>query len=306
MVVDLLVLIGGLALLLVGADLFVRGAAALALRFGVPPLAIGLTVVAFGTSAPELVVSLEAALSGYGGLAVGNVLGSNVANIGLILGVCVLVRAAAVSPRLLRVDVPAMLAASAAVAVMLADGALGRIDGFLLASALAAYLFVTLRSPGGAVELDVPEAAASPTWRTAVQTAAGLAGLVLGGRLLVISAVGLAEAMGVAPSVIGLTVVAVGTSLPELATSLVAALRGQADIAVGNVVGSNLFNLLGVLGVSALVAPLDVGTVGTMPIGAMLVAAALVVPLMWTGKRLVRWEGAVLVSGYAAYLVVVL
>ena len=306
MLPDLLWLGAGLALLLVGADLFVRGASALALRFGLSPLAVGLTVVAFGTSAPELVVSLEAAITGHGGIAVGNVLGSNVANIGLILGACVLVRAAAVSPRLLRVDVPVLLATSAGVAVLLLDGAIGRPDGLLLVLALAAYLVVTLRSPGGAMDLEAPAMPAAPAWQTAALTAAGLIGLLFGGHLLVGSAVGLAEAAGVSEAVIGLTVVAVGTSLPELAASLVAALRGQSDIAVGNVVGSNIFNLLGVLGTSALVAPLDAGTTGGVAVGAMLLAAALAAPLMWTGRRLARWEGALLLSGYAAYLVVVL
>jgi cation:H+ antiporter len=303
MLLDAIAILGGLLLLLVGADVFVRGAAALALRFGLSPLVVGLTVVAFGTSAPELVVSVESALEGHGGLALGNVFGSNVANVGLILGVCVLVRSAAVDPRLLRIDVPVLMIASLGVAALLLDGALSLVDGLVLLGALAAYLALTLKKPGGAVEVEAPEVeAAEPMWKMLAATTSGLAMLVFGGSWLVSGAVDFAAAVGVPEAVIGLTVIAVGTSLPELATSLVAALRGQSDIAVGNVIGSNIFNLLCVLGVASLVAPLGVESVGSLAVLAMVGAAALAAPMMWTGRRLVRWEGAVLLGAYVTYV----
>ena len=302
MVFDFFTVLAGLALLLVGADAFVRGAAALALRIGLPPLAVGLTVVAFGTSAPELVVSVQSSMEGHGGLALGNVLGSNVANMGLILGVCVLVRSAAVAPRLLQIDVPVLVAASLGALLLLLDGAIGALDGLLLLGALAGYLAFTLRKPGGAIEIEAPEGAVGPAWKTGATAGVGLASLVAGGSLLVAGAVDLASEAGVPEAVIGLTVVAIGTSLPELATSLVAAFRGHSDIAVGNVVGSNIFNLLGVLGVASLIAPLSAESVGLFAVAAMVGAAVLAVPLMWTGRRLVRWEGAVLLGCYVAYV----
>ena len=308
MTLDLVSLAGGLVLLLLGAEAFVRGAAALALRLGLSPLAVGLTVVAFGTSAPELVVSLNAALTGHGGLAVGNVVGSNIANLGLILGACVLLRAAAVERGLLRIHVPVMLAVSALLAALLIDGHLSRFDGAMLSLGMAAYLYTTLRPADGddALPAEVDESSGAPAWKTGLMTVLGLTALVGGGHLLIGGAVGLAETLGVPEAIIGLTVVAIGTSLPELATSLVAAVRGHSDMAVGNVVGSNIFNVLGVLGISALVMPLSMGAVEPRDIAVMLAAAVLAAGLMWTGYRLARWEGAVLLGGYAAYLVAVL
>ena len=315
MLADSLAIAGGLVLLVAGADAFVRGAAALALRFGLPPLAVGLTVVAFGTSAPELAVSLEAALAGSGGLALGNVLGSNVANVGLILGLAALVRSAAVEPALLRRDVPVMLAASVALGALLLDGRLGRLDGALLLLGLGLYLRLTLkRSSTGTPDAPVlPETAGSgmsPTWRTAALTLGGLGALVFGADRLIAGATGVAASFGVPEAVVGLTLVAVGTSLPELATSLVAALRGESDLAVGNVVGSNIFNVFGVLGASALAAPLAAspgGAEATLVAAAAVVGAAVLAgALMWTGRRVERWEGAVLLGAYGAYVAAVL
>ena len=310
MLLDLLALAGGLALLYFGAESLVRGAAALALRLGLSPLVVGLTVVALGTSAPELVVSVEAALEGRGGLALGNVVGSNISNVGLILGVSVLLRTAPVLPQLLRRDVPVMVAASVALPLLLLDGALGRAEGAVLAAALVGYVALTLwKARPGSEALPAAEALPDPVgsaWRDAALTLGGLVGLVVGGRFLVGGAVGIAEALGVSEAVVGLTIVAVGTSLPELATSVVASLRGEGDIAVGNVVGSNVFNVLGVLGLSAVASPLHRGAIGALDLGAMVLLAAVVVPLMWTGRRLVRWEGALLLGCYAGYLLVLL
>ena len=304
---------GGLVLLVGGADAFVRGASALALRLGWSPLVVGFTVVAFGTSAPELAVSLEAAFGGSGDLALGNVLGSNVANVGLILGASALVRSAAVAPDLLRRDVPALLIASVVLAGLLLDDRLSRADGTVLLLGLVGYVAFTLRqSDSAAAEgLEAPaEARAASGWRTAALSLGGLIALVLGADVLIGGATGLAATLGVPEPVIGLTLVAVGTSLPELATSLTAALRGQADLAVGNVVGSNIFNVLGVLGTSALVRPLvateGAATAGWTGTGAVVAAALLASLLLWTGRRLDRWEGAVLLAAYAAYLFVLL
>ena len=304
MLLDLLTLAGGLVLLVVAATVLVRGAAALALRLGLSPVVVGLTVVAFGTSAPELVVSVQAALAGAGGIAVGNVVGSNVANVGLVLGAAVLVRPFATDPAVLRRDLPVLFAVTALAAALLWDRQMGRGEGAVLAAGLVAYLAWSVRAARAEPEaLEVDLAPAGPAWRDALFVVAGLAGLVLGADLFVGAATGLAEAAGVSNAVIGLTVVAVGTSLPEFSTTIVAALRGEAGIAVGNVVGSNLFNLLGILGVAAVVRPLDtpgLEAVDVAVMGAFTLALGLA---LWTGRRLVRWEGAVLLAGYAGYMV---
>lgn len=309
MVSDILALAGGLALLTAGATALVRGAAALALRLGLTPLIVGLTVVAFGTSAPELVVSVEAALAGAGAIAVGNVVGSNVANIGLILGLVVLLRPFPVDRSLLRRDVPVLVAVTLGAALVLADRTVGAAEGAALVAGLVAYLVWSVRQARrdtaaaallpGAADLPVPS---GPAWRDGVLVAGGLAGLVVGADLFVGGAVALAEAAGVSNAVIGLTVVAIGTSLPELATSLVAAWRGESEIAAGNVIGSNLFNLLGILGVAALVQPLSASGLALADVGVMVAFTLAMAVLMVLGRRLVRTEGALLVGGYAAYL----
>lgn len=304
MLPDVLALVGGLALLVAAASALVRGAAALALRLGLTPLVVGLTVVAFGTSAPELVVSVQAALAGAGGIAVGNVAGSNVANIGLILALAVLVRPIASDAALLRRDLPALVAATALAVALLWDRALGRGEGALLLAGLVAYLVWSVRAARreqAAVELPVA-APTGPAWRDALFVAAGLAGLVWGADLFVGGAVRIAEAAGVSNAVIGLTVVAVGTSLPELATTVVAAARGEGEIAAGNVVGSNLFNLLGILGVAALVDPLDAPGLRPVDLAVMAAFTVALVPMMISGRRLVRAESGVLLAGYAGYM----
>ena len=304
MVYDLLTLAGGLALLVAAASGLVRGAAALALRLGLTPLVVGLTVVAFGTSAPELVVSVQAALADAGGIAVGNVVGSNVANVGLVLAVAVLVRPLASDPSLFRRDLPALVAATALAALLLADRQLGRVEGAGLVLGLVAYLVWSVRaSRDQPVDLGVDVDPSGPAWRDALFVVAGLAGLVVGADLFVGAAVGLAEAAGVSNAVIGLTVVAVGTSLPEFATTIVAALRGESEIAVGNIVGSNLFNLLGILGVAALVRPMAAPGLEPVDVGVMAAFTLALAAMLWTGRQLVRVEGAVLLAGYLGYVV---
>ena len=308
MALDLLTLAGGLALLVGAASVLVRGAAALALRLGLTPLVVGLTVVAFGTSAPELVVSVQAALAGAGGIAVGNVVGSNVANVGLVLAAAVLVRPLASDPSLFRRDLPALVVVTGLATLLLADRQLGRWEGAALVAGLVVYLFWSVRAahqqPAGQQPegVEVGLAPQGPAWRDALFVVAGLAGLVLGADLFVDAAVRLAEAAGVSNAVIGLTVVAVGTSLPEFATTVVAVLRGESQIAVGNVVGSNLFNLLGILGVAALVRPLAAPGLEPVDLAVMGAFTAGLALMLWTGRRLVRAEGAVLLAGYVGYL----
>ena len=300
---DFLSLAGGLALLVGAASILVRGASALALRFGLSPLVVGLTVVAFGTSAPELVVSIQAALAGADGIAVGNVVGSNIANIGLVLGLAVLIRPIVSDESVLRRELPALLGATVLGTVFLADREVTRLEGAALVLGLVAYMVWSLREArrqrDAATDLTVPTG--SP-WRDALFVGLGLGGLIVGADVFVGGAVGLAEVAGVPNAVIGLTVVALGTSMPELATSLVAAARGESEIAVGNVVGSNLFNVLGILGLSSLVSPLAAPGLSLVDVAVMAILALVLVPMMWTGRRLARIEGGVLVAGYVGYV----
>jgi cation:H+ antiporter len=304
---DFLSVLGGLALLVVGAAALVRGAAALAIRLGLTPLVVGLTVVAFGTSAPELVVSVDAALKGVGGIAVGNVVGSNVANVGLILALAAMVRPVPASPALLRRDVPVMIAVTAFVIVMLRDGRIGLIEGVLLVLGLVVYLgfsiYVARREQraADAVAAGLP-VEKGPKWLDPVLAVAGLAVLIAGAELMVGGAVALAEDFGVSDALIGLTIVAIGTSLPELATSVVAAARGEGAIAAGNVVGSNVFNLLGILGCAAVLNPLDAPGIRPSDLAVMAAFSVVLVPLMLSGRRLVRAEGAVLLAAYVSYV----
>ena len=285
------------------ASLLVRGASALALRFGLSPLVVGLTVVAFGTSAPELVVSVQAALAGADGIAVGNVVGSNIANVGLVLGLAVLVRPIVSDASVLRRDLPVLLGATLLGAVLLSDREVSRTEGALLVLGLVAYIAWSVREARR--QRDAATDFAAPTgspWRDTLYVVLGLVGLVVGADVFVGGAVGLAEAAGVSNAVIGLTVVALGTSMPELATSLVAAARGESEIAVGNVVGSNLFNVLGILGLSSLVSPLVAPGLEFVDVAVMAALALVLVPMMWSGRRLVRIEGGVLVASYVGYV----
>jgi cation:H+ antiporter len=303
--------LAGIVVLYFGAEGLVRGSASLAARLGLTPLVIGLTVVAFGTSMPELVVSIGAALEGAGPIAVGNAVGSNIANIALILGLAALIRPLRVQAQVVRVDVPILLAASLVLVGLLRNDAIGRIEGGLLLAGLVGYTVATLRharreraADGAAVGVELAEGVPPPRRSAALDTALGLGGLallVLGARLLVSGAVAIAEGFGLAPAVIGLTIVAVGTSLPELATSVVGALRGEGDIAVGNVVGSNIFNILGILGATALVRPLDEAGMGVVDLAVMLGLTLALVPVMRSGFRISRLEGGALLAAYVAY-----
>ncbi len=308
-VVIILLFVVGLALLLSGAELLVRGSSRLAASLGISPLVIGLTVVSFGTSAPELAVSMRAALTDQAGadLALGNVVGSNICNILLILGMSAAVAPLVVSAKLVRRDVPLMIGLSFLVLLLGLDGTIGRFDGILLFSGIVAFIISCLVK--GTDESELPQIEAVPGSRRALVTnlffiAAGLVMLLLGSRWLVDGAVHFARALHVSELIIGLTIVAIGTSLPELATSVMASLKDERDIAVGNVVGSNVFNLLAVLGATAAVAPNGI----PVPVSAlafdlpvMIAASVACLPIFLTGYRIDRWEGFLFLGYYGVY-----
>lgn len=309
----LLFILGGV-LLVGGAELLVRGASRLAMAAGISPLVVGLTVVALGTSSPEMAVTLGAALSSEADVAVGNLIGSNISNVLLILGLSAAVAPLVVSVRLIRLEVPLMIGVSTLVCVLALDGTISRVEGAVLFALLVLYLtFVVRRSRSEATprEHRLPgspgtgSGGTAPGWLpNGLSVAAGLVLLVVGSRWLVEGAVAAATALGVSSLVIGLTVVAVGTSLPELATSVVAAVRGERDIAVGNVVGSNLFNLLAVLGVGALVSPGGIPVAGaalSFDLPVMLAVAVACLPIFFTGHAIARWEGWLFLGYYGAY-----
>ena len=300
----------GVVLLTFGAELLVRGAVRLAAAVGLSPLIIGLTVVAFGTGAPELAVSLKAALSGQADIALGNVVGSNMLNVLFVLGISALIAPLAASSQLVRLDVPVMIGVSALTWLMAANGMIDRLDGFILASGLVGYtlllVYMGRRSPVAEQAPDLGEEPAKKTPWSLIQLVIGLALLVLGARWFVDGATDLARMLGVSELMIGLTIVAMGTSLPEVATSIVASLRGQRDMAVGNVVGSNIFNILGVLGLTASVSESGVSVAPEawrFDIPIMTAVAFMCLPIFFTGGRISRLEGALLLGYYTAYII---
>lgn len=308
-----LLLVVGLLLLLCGAEFLVKGAAALATRMGVSPFLIGLTLVGFGTSSPELVASLEGAFQGYPGIAVGNVVGSNIANILLILGIAGLVFPMTVDRGALKRDGAMLLIAAVAMVAACVYGTLSREVGFGFLALLAVYLVYTYRADrkgqDGTAKLHAAEAEfLKPARKMAlfveiVMALGGLVALVAGASLLVDSAVEIATKFGVSDSVIGLTLVAIGTSLPEVATSVLAAFRRKSDIAIGNVIGSNIFNVLGIAGTVAAVQPIAVpADIASFDIWVMAAASVLFLVFAWTGGRIGRWEALLLLVGYGAYV----
>jgi cation:H+ antiporter len=313
----ILLFAAGLVLLVGGAELLVRGSSRLAAAFGVSPLVIGLTVVAYGTSTPELAVSVSAGLEGRADLEVGNVVGSNVFNVLAILGACALLAPLRVEAQVVRREVPIMIGASLLAAALGWDGRISALDGALLTAGIVLYSvssIVQSRRETAAIQAEYAQEygpAAAPAGRAGVAVqllwiAAGLALLVVGSRWLVGGAVAAAQWLGVSEVVIGLTIVSIGTSLPEVATSVLATLRGERDIAIGNVVGSNVYNLLAILGVASLVTPggLEVAPSIRNFDGPVMIAVALAcLPLFATGHRLARWEGALFLGYYVAYAV---
>lgn len=316
MINDLVFLLLGLFILTIGAEFLVRGGARLAFLFGVAPLAIGLTIVAYGTSAPELVVSLNAALKNQTDIAVGNVVGSNIFNVLFILGSCALIKPLIVHKNLVRVDVPVMILVSLLLYVLSVDGNISRIDGIIFCTGIIAYTWYTLHSNRGTDQqadlgfLGDPKRYKDPNAKTKLIVInlfwvfLGLGLLVLGSNFLVDSAVSIARKAGISELVIGLTLIAAGTSMPEVATSIVATIRNQRDIAIGNVVGSCIYNIIAILGITALV-PNDGINVSAQVIRVdlpvMLGVAIICYPIFLSGYRIHRWEGALFLGYYVAY-----
>jgi cation:H+ antiporter len=315
---NILLFLAGLAALVVGAELLVRGASKLALSFGISPLVVGLTIVAFGTSAPELAVSVGAVLDGRTDIAIGNVVGSNIFNVLFILGLSALIVPLVVNIQLIRQEVPIMVGASVLLLALGIDGSLSWMDGAILFGLMLAYtvfLVVQSRRETKAAQDEYAQEvqpAVQGAWDSKLPVqllliAAGLVALVLGSDWLVTASVTFAKAMGVSDLVIGLTIVAAGTSMPEVATSITAAIKGERDIAVGNVVGSNTFNILGCLGLSGLVS----GEAGlamsqalmNFDIWVMLAVALACLPVFMTGREIARWEGGVFIVYYGAYVI---
>jgi cation:H+ antiporter len=299
----------GLVLLYYGAEFLVSGASSLALRLGLTPLVVGLTVVAFGTSAPEMVVSVKASLAGQGNLALGNVVGSNIFNIAIILGLSALICPMKVQVQLIRIDMPVLIGVTLLTLLLVSDRQLARWEGLLFLSGAVGYTLFALHLARRetsqealqefATELPQPK---GPVWLDWVRIGGGIILLVGGGHALVHGSVHLARMLGISEAIIGLTIVATGTSLPELATSIVAALKKEADIAVGNVVGSNILNLLAILGVSATIHPFSAAGITALDLGTMVAVSLILLPIMWTGFEVRRWEGALLLAAYGTYL----
>ena len=319
-ILSILLGIVGLAFLCYGADLLVKGGVRIAEALRIPSVIIGLTLVSSATSAPELVVSIQAALAGSGDISLGNVVGSNICNIGLILGLAAVITPMKVNRGMLFFDTPVMIVTSVVLsAFVLMSQGMTRWQAGVLLLGFAAYLWKQLhdalreRSVSGVTaEASAPCPAdgdachaskrAMPLWGAVLLVVIGLAGLVLGAKLFVNGAIVVAKLCHVSDAVIGLTIVAVGTSLPELATSVVAAIRGEDDIAVGNVVGSNIFNILCILGIAPLISPFQAAGIQIVDLIAMVAFAAVLMVMSYTGRTIRRWEGAVLLIGYAGYV----
>jgi cation:H+ antiporter len=310
-------LIFGLGLLYAGAQTLISGGAGLALRLGLTPLVIGLTVIAYGTSSPEMVVSMQAALSGNGAISIGNVVGSNICNIALILGACALISPLKGSPQIIRREIPIMIAVSVLLCIFLytGDGYLSRWEGAVLFAGIVIYTVTTVRAARRESDDSArqAESGSDVTARGSTEkkpglglsialTLGGLVILVAGSHFFVDGAVTLAEGWGISQTVIGLTIVAVGTSMPEFATSMVAAIRKNSDVAVGNIVGSNIFNIIGILGLCAMIRPIQAPAISLVDLVVMLALAVLLLPLCKSGGKISRVEGALLLAGYAGYV----
>ncbi len=327
-----LLILSGFVLLFAGGEALVRGSVGVARKFGMSELVIGLTLVGFGTSLPELVTSLEALSTGAVGLSIGNVIGSNVANILLVIGAAALVRAIMTNPRALARDGLFMLAVTILFALVVWFDAFTRLTGILFVTLLVAYLITSVildrreNSAAGGVHSGEAEEFDNndPIWLSAILTLAGIIGVIFGAKFLVSGGSDAARLFGVSETVIGISIVAIGTSLPELVTSIMAARKGKADVALGNVLGSNVFNVLGILGVSAIVYPFSLvngGSVGAVPLdvaamqfgeaasmvtwtdmGALFLSLFLLFLFAYTGRKLARWEGGILLAGYFLYM----
>ena len=311
-------IIVGLLLLIFGGEALVRGSVGVAKRLGVSELLIGLTLVGFGTSAPELVTSLQAAAIGSPTMAVGNVAGSNIANILLVLGLGALIRPIVTNPRALARDTVFLILTTILFIVLCYLNGFSQMGvGAAMVAALLAFLIGTVvvdqRRPGPVAEMHKAEGEVvelpMPFWLALVVAISGLAGIIYGAKLLIDNGIALARDIGVSETLIGLTIVAVGTSLPELVTVVVASMRGRADVAVGTIIGSNLFNILGILGITTLIHPFNLATdqfILQRDLGAVVLSLVFLILFALTGRKLARWEGFALLAGYGVYLYVLL
>lgn len=304
-----LYIIGGLVLLFFGADWLVKGAMTLALNLGLSPLIVGLTVVALGTSVPEALVSVQAAIGHQGGIAIGNVVGSNILNIALILGLSALITPLKVDSHLVKADVPLLTGATFMLVVLLEDFHISRMEGTFLLLCIVGYIvgnIMTVKKTTPEEDkiegMEIPEDPGNNFWRDIALLIVGIITLGFGAKFLVTGAVDLARLWGLSEALIGLTIVSIGTGTPELATALMAAYRKSADLAIGNAVGSNLFNIMFVLGLAGLVAPLDAIGINSSDLYVMLAVTILLLPTVWTGRILDRKEGFLFLAIYFGYL----
>ncbi len=304
-----LYIIGGLVLLYFGADWLVKGAMTLALNLGLSPLIVGLTVVALGTSVPEALVSVQAAIGHQGGIAIGNVVGSNILNIALILGLSALITPLKVDSHLVKADVPLLSGATFMLVVLLEDFHISRMEGAFLLLCIVGYIVgnvltvkKTTLEENKIEGMEVPEDPGNNFWRDIALLIVGIITLGFGSNFLVTGAIDLARLWGLSEALIGLTIVSIGTGTPELATALMAAYRKSADLAIGNAVGSNLFNIMFVLGLAGLVAPLDAIGINSSDLYVMLAVTILLLPTVWTGRILDRKEGFLFLAIYFGYL----
>ena len=313
MLLNLVYIVLALGILFLGANSLVKGAASLAERLGVSTLVVGLTVVSFGTSMPELIVSTQAALNGFGGISIGNVIGSNIVNIGLILGLSAIMLPLKADMQLIRFDTPIMLLSTLVFFIFFLDNQIGRLEGLVFLLAIVSYtVFNVIKSKKENKENVIEEfnqsvPKVSRHWGLDLLFIVfGLGALIFGSDFLFKNAVGLARMLGRSDAVIGLTIVAIGTGMPELATSVVAAIRKQPDIAIGNIVGSNIFNILGILGVTALIKPISSAEITWIDTLVMIILSLLLLPFIKSGFTLRRWEGALLLLIYLGYMVFLL
>lgn len=309
MVVDALIFLLGLGILYLGAEWLIHGASRVALHYGIRPLVVGLTIVAIGTSLPEFFINFFAAFTGEHDLALGNIIGSNICNIALILGACSVILPLSVQPQMLRKEYPLMMGTMILFYLIALDGRISQWDGALLICVLLgvmAFLFIDAKRNPHTPMVDAPETAedeAPPPHRQFIKVLGGMVGLAVGARMMIYGAVEIADVMGIDHVVIGLTIVAIGTSLPELAASMVGTMNNEADLSVGNVMGSNLLNVLFVVGLLALISPMDVAPVSiSLHFPVMIAFSALFLPLAWTEYQITRLEGSVLLIGFVSYM----
>lgn len=304
MIIDILYTVTGIILLYAGAELLVRGSTSLSYKLNVPPLLIGLIVIGFGTSSPELVVSIDAALAGSGEIAVGNIIGSNISNIALILGIGALIFPIRVQKSLMSLEIPVLVISSILVTFLIFNGFLSRFNGVILCFGLLSYLVVTIRSNYfPSFKNDETVDSVGKIRYMILRIVGGLTMLIFGAELMVNGSLGLARAFEISEAVIGLTVVAAGTSLPELATAIIASIRKKGDLILGGLIGSNILNILFVLGITAIIHPISLVDITRTDLLLMTILAIFMIPVMWTGFRVSRWEGGVLLLIYIGYIV---